>query len=165
MGGDFREAECIDEATRLRQQREILVQLNVEYEEEIGKAGALVGEEEGLVRYREQLLGELEGLRAERGAIEGRIGQELDTLRRSPVEVREQASLLAELELTRARNNKLRVRIRDLAEYIAKLEGQNRRLEEERRVAAAGELQRRQAGENWRYQISLLQRETLSYEQ
>jgi hypothetical protein len=33
MAGDFREAECIDESTRLRQQREILVQLIVEYEE------------------------------------------------------------------------------------------------------------------------------------
>lgn len=31
MAGDFREAECIDESTRLRQQREILVQLIVEY--------------------------------------------------------------------------------------------------------------------------------------
>jgi hypothetical protein len=79
------------------------------------------------------------------------------------VEMREQASLLAEMEVTRGRNNKLRLRIRDLREYIAKLEAQNRRLEDERRIIASSELQRRQAGENWRQQISLLQRENLSY--
>jgi hypothetical protein len=67
--------------------------------------------------------------------------------------------------VTRARNGKLRIRIRDLREYIGKLELQNRRLEEERRVVAVGEVQRRQAGENWRQQISLMQRETVSYEQ
>lgn len=79
------------------------------------------------------------------------------------MEMREQASILAEMEVTRGRNNKLRIRIRDLREYIAKLEAQNRRLEDERRIIASSELQRRQAGENWRQQISLLQRETLSY--
>lgn len=79
------------------------------------------------------------------------------------MEMREQASLLAEMEVTRGRNNKLRLRIRDLREYIAKLEAQNRRLEDERRIIASSELQRRQAGENWRQQISLLQRENLSY--
>nr|BAJ98305.1 predicted protein [Hordeum vulgare subsp. vulgare] len=31
MGGDFREAECVDEVSKLRQQREILIQLIAEY--------------------------------------------------------------------------------------------------------------------------------------
>jgi hypothetical protein len=97
MGGDFREAECVDEASRLREQREVLIQLVVEYEEEIGKVSVPVGEEEGLLRYRERLMAELEVLRGERGAIEGRIHQEIETLRVTPVEMREQASLLTEM--------------------------------------------------------------------
>lgn len=165
MGGDFREAECVDEASRVREQRELLVQLVVEYEEEVRKVAAVVGAEEELLRYRERLILELERLRGERGAIEGCIHEEIETLRVTPVEMREQASLLAEMEAVRGRNSKLRLRIRDLAEYVGKLELQNRRLEEERRVMAAGEVQRRQAGENWRQQISVLQRETFSYEQ
>jgi uncharacterized protein YlxW (UPF0749 family) len=146
MGGDFREAECVDEASRVRQQRELLVQLVVEYEEEIAKVSSAVMEEEHLLQYRIRLMAELETLRSERSVIEGRIHQEIETLRVTPVEMRDQAALLTEMDVTRGRNNKLRIRIKDLMEYIAKLELQNRRLEEERRVAASSELQRRQAG-------------------
>lgn len=130
MGGDFRESECVDESTRLRQQRELLIQLIVEYEEEISKVSMAVGEEQDLLRYREGLMVELEALRGQRGVIESRIHEELETLRVKPVEMREQASMMAEMEVTRGRNNKLRIRIRDLREYIAKLEAQNRRLED-----------------------------------
>lgn len=97
----------------------------------------VLAEENDLLRYRERLMTELETLRGQRAAIESRIHDELQTLRVSPVEMREQASLLAEMEMTRGRNNKLRIRIKDLREYIAKLEAQNRRLEDERRVMAS----------------------------
>jgi len=35
MGSDYREVECIDEAVKMRQQKEVLVQLIIEYEQKI----------------------------------------------------------------------------------------------------------------------------------
>ena len=72
---------------------------------------------------------------------------------------------MAEMELVCGRNNKLKVRIRDLMGYISKLELQNKQLEEERRVLSANEMQRRQVGEEWRNKIEYLRHEHLSYEQ
>ena len=41
MGGKFREVECEDEGVKVRQRKEILLQLIVEYEEEINKGQLL----------------------------------------------------------------------------------------------------------------------------
>lgn len=48
--------------------------------------------------------------------------------------------------------------------YIQKLEVQNQRLEQERRVLQVSDMQKRQAGEDWRSRIQSLQKEYLSYE-
>lgn len=48
--------------------------------------------------------------------------------------------------------------------YIEKLEFQNKRLEEERKILQVNSMNRRQSGEDWRVKIEALKREHLSYE-
>jgi hypothetical protein len=121
-------------------------------------------EEGKLVELRQRLLVELEALRSERTAIDIRLSEELKTLRVAPVELRDHHSWTHEVSETRTRNSKLKIRIKDLMGYVEKLELQNRRLEEERRVIQTSELHRRQTGDDWRIKINALQREHLSYE-
>ncbi len=103
-------------------------------------------------------------MRGQRALVDTKITEEIQTLRLTPVEVRDQASWVAELTDARGRNNKLRIRIRDLMTYIQKLEVQNQRLEQERRVLQVSDMQKRQVGEDWRSRIQSLQKEYLSYE-
>lgn len=93
-----------------------------------------LAEEQALLELKERMICDLEVLRNQRGAIEAQVTEEIETLRATPVEIREQASWLAEFTEVRGRNSKMKIRIRDLMGYIAKLELQNKRLEEERRV-------------------------------
>jgi hypothetical protein len=67
MGGDYREVECIDEGEKLRQQKEVLVQLIIEYEHKIEEINAAnIMEEEQLQQTKERLIGILEALRSDR---------------------------------------------------------------------------------------------------
>jgi hypothetical protein len=113
---------------------------------------------------REKMLAELEALRNERLVIDSKITEELRCLRVAPREVKDQAVWVQEINESRSRNTKLKIRIKDLIGYIEKLEFQNRRLEEERRVIQVNEIQRRQTGDDWRVKIETLKREHLSYE-
>jgi uncharacterized protein YlxW (UPF0749 family) len=121
MARDFREAECVQEASNFQQQREILIQLIVEYEAEIENVRRSALEEQELLHYREKLMMELEVLRNERGAIEARLSEEAEAIRLTPIEMKDQASLTIEIDVTRTRNNKLKIKIRDLMGYISKL--------------------------------------------
>ena len=96
--------------------------------------------------------------------IDARVSHELNTLRSCPINENDHSSWVMEITESRSRNNKLRIRMRDLMGYIEKLEAQNRRLEEERRVIQMSELHRKRAGEDWRVKIDTLQKENLSYE-
>lgn len=96
--------------------------------------------------------------------IDRSIEEQLQALKLTPLQARDQDSWGFEINEARTRNSKLRIRMKDLHNYVAKLEVQNRRLEEERRIIQAGEMQSRQAGGDWRAKIEVLQREHLSYD-
>ena len=64
---------------------------------------------------------ELESLRSQRQAIDARVGEEISTLRLTPVEVRSHSNLVGELEHVRGCNSKIKIRIRDLMGYISSL--------------------------------------------
>ena len=53
--------------------------------------------------------------------IDARLSQELHTLRALPVREVDQSSWTVEVTEARSRNNKLRIRIKDLMGYIEKL--------------------------------------------
>jgi hypothetical protein len=60
--------------------------------------------------------------------IDARLTEELSGMRMVRVDARDQQSWAVEVNEARGRNNKLKIRIRDLMGYIEKLEMQNRRL-------------------------------------
>ena len=69
-------------------------------------------------------------MKSERSRIDVKLSHDLNSLRMTPVELRDHESWMMEINDARSRNSGLRVRIKDLMLYIEKLELQNRRLEE-----------------------------------
>lgn len=56
MAADFKESECIDEVAKIQQQREILIQLIIEYENQIKNINLVSIEEQDLLQYRQKLI-------------------------------------------------------------------------------------------------------------
>lgn len=81
-------------------------------------------------------------------------------MKMTPIESREEANWLSELQEVRAKNCRMGIRMKELAEYLLKMENYNRVLEKERKAVMSQRVRTEVAIENdWRERIRTMRRE------